>query len=1101
MISSRATVVAGSRTSAESSGGGTGNGNGNGAADAVARITQLEDPFDAVMRDTAVGAGMERDGMVGRVAEREAAAEERAASEPEYPMATGAQWYDASTLPPTSYDVYVLEDGTVVAMDDDGGVVQIISRRVEYPDHLGHVWDGEQVREVYELEDGTIVVVDDDGDVIGTMDSYSPNHTVIFGMGEVEIVPMGHPTYDTLVLDADTGEVIQTMDTGGVDSSAWAVSQNDGMPTMTYEPFGEDYVVHIDHRTGEVVAVVEAPGSEPEPAWNLLGIVSGGNGTGFSWNVGVTDGNITIDEDGFSANVGVGVDGVLDFETDVQIDEDGTRISVDGGVDGVAEGGFDLEVTDEGTRVGMDLDVTGVGSASFEFEADANGWSFAAEGEVGLPGIGTIGLGTAFGVEDGLAFAGVHASANVNLGIISVAGEMGLQFQETEDGFLLGGELNGQVGAFGAYLERERSLELEVGEDGFEITYSDRIAAGVHGVGEVGVGGSASTGYRDGEVVRGVSTTVDAESEHLGSAEAGASTHSHDGNDTWATSEGRKGRDTDDEDDDDTGGRDGRGSDGAPTTSAQDLFPPIRRTDSGSSSTSSTSTQADAVETAPAPGAPGAFGDRPRPDQLRERDDAGASAPDADGFEGRVGAGPIGRPDGRLDDGPLGGVGDGPLGRVGDGPLGRLDDGPLGRVGDGPLGRLDDGPLGRVGDGPLGRLGDGPDRADGTPDPDALTQTPTPARPGGRADDRTDDRTGDPPVQGAGDGPRPSTDGPSRAERGDRGDRGDDAAASEGGETREGGRAEARAEAQVEAQERAEAEARALAEERAQERAQERAEAEARAEAQAEAQERAEAEARAQARERAQERAEAEARAEAREEAREETLAEMQAQAQAEAREKAREEARERAEAEARAEAREEAREETLAEMQAQAQAEAREKAREEALERAEAEAREEARAEAREDAREEVRDEARDQARDEVRERAEERAEQEARGEDRGSFGNDDLTAAPAPRPLDRPAGDQADGREVADGEDGPRRTMDAPDPGESVTTIGAPPDLDAPIGEALPGTGGLQPIDFLNRPDAPVIGEEVRFELESNIDLDTVLGLEGPGDDLMDT
>jgi hypothetical protein len=472
--------------------------------------------------------------------------------EPDYPLDTGVDWTDYRSLPPTTYDMYQLEDGSIVAMDDDGDVVAVLMEPVEYPDTLGHVWDGEAVREVQELEDGTIVVVDENGNPIGELDSFDP--TLSSGnpaLGEVELVPLGPPSYDTLAVDPDTGEILGGYNTGGMNTSAGAIAANDGYPTQTYRPIGEDVVYHIDPRTGEVVDVVEI---EPEPSWSILGIVSGGNGTGFSWNLGITSGNVTINEDGFSAEVGVGIDGVLEGEVNVDI------------------GGGEVSFGASGEIYGV-----GSGSVGFEYE-DSGNWSFAAEGEVGLPGLGTVGAGLSFGQEDGLAYAHAHGSADVQLGLLDVSGSISADFQQTEDGFVVGAAMDGQVGAFGAYLERESSIELAVDDDGFELTYTDRIAAGHDLVGEVGVGGAVSGGVDDGEAIGGVAGTVDAESRHLGRAEAGVTVDSEDGVDTHAEAEGRnEGRADADEADADLG-------------SSADLFPTIRPTRSAETTTSPTAT-------------------------------------------------------------------------------------------------------------------------------------------------------------------------------------------------------------------------------------------------------------------------------------------------------------------------------------------------------------------------------------------------------------------------------------------------------------------------------------------------------------------------------
>ena len=161
-------------------------------------------------------------------------------------------------------------------------------------------------------------------------------------------------------------------------------------------------------------------------------------------------------DDGFHLNLGViGLD---------HSREDGLSFSV--GIDGVAEVDGHVEIDSDG-----DWNVSaGVKTPVLEAEAT-------------------------MGVEDGNAFVGARGAVDIDLGVISVEGEGGWMWQQTDGGWRFDAELDGRVGAFGAYVERDRTFGVEVDDGVVSGYYTDEVEVGYRDVtsGRIGGGIEADT--------------------------------------------------------------------------------------------------------------------------------------------------------------------------------------------------------------------------------------------------------------------------------------------------------------------------------------------------------------------------------------------------------------------------------------------------------------------------------------------------------------------------------------------------------------------------------------------------------------------------------
>ena len=357
-----------------------------------------------------------------------------------------AYYWGDTTHEGESVEEWILPDGTTILVNDDGQAVAI-----DYPPGGGPIYIGDityqgEPHAVYEMPGGVQVVINDDGDVIGQLDDLDYSITVPLGfftddnqdladgtLVTVTVTPLGPPTYDTVVVDAVTGEVYDTIETGN-DVLGVSVGQDGtdiGMEFSTYQPPGADYALVID-ASGTVVDTVNIP---VEPEWSILGIVEY-----------YEDGTVVIDV------------GAVEVSVDVIGPEGG--ISVD----------FDVLIAE--------------GTAGIEWNEDGS-WGF--DTGIGLDiGAVDVTVDVAFGQDaKGNGYLDMETTLEMTVGVLRIEGGQHFHAQQTDDGFELNVGMDGKVGAFGMYLSREQDLSFVLDKGGLTTTYQDTIGAGINGLGGV----------------------------------------------------------------------------------------------------------------------------------------------------------------------------------------------------------------------------------------------------------------------------------------------------------------------------------------------------------------------------------------------------------------------------------------------------------------------------------------------------------------------------------------------------------------------------------------------------------------------------------------
>ncbi|MEQ8437135.1 MAG: hypothetical protein RIB65_06550 [Ilumatobacter fluminis] len=370
--------------------------------------------------------------------EAEAAARAEAAANGD-PYYLGSDTHDGEPV-----DIYLMPDGATYMVNADGEVVAVAFP--EDPVYVGQVYSDDGALEVFELYNGEQVVVAD-GELVGTLDevdhsTFTVGGPMAVGMGlppdteafEAYTVPMGPPTYDTQVVNAETGEVVYELNTGNV-----APFQPEGEALATYDPPGADYTMWIDD--GEVINVVPNP---EEPEWSLLGII--------------------------------------------EYYEDGT-VSVDLAI---VEVDVDLIGPEKGISASVDLVFIEVG-AGVDWDSDGN-WSFEADAEIDL-GFAEAGGSLDVEWEDGEFSADVDAFVEMQLGLVTVQGEGSLGIDIGSDGVEITADGEVTLNAFGAYVGAAGEAAIAVGPGGFEMSGEAGFVGGHDWVGDWGlhVGGDFRT--------------------------------------------------------------------------------------------------------------------------------------------------------------------------------------------------------------------------------------------------------------------------------------------------------------------------------------------------------------------------------------------------------------------------------------------------------------------------------------------------------------------------------------------------------------------------------------------------------------------------------
>ncbi len=334
---------------------------------------------------------------------------------------------------------WVLPDGTTVLRDDDGDIVSVTYPPGGEPEYQGDmIFDGE-ICAIFELASGAIVAVNSDGDLVGFVDDLEPDSVDlepdtmwvdkflltddvedIGEMVEVYTQPKGPPSYDTVVVDAETGKTLTTWDTG---------SHNPYTGYSTYVPAGAETGFVIEP-SGNIVGIYDPP---PEEEWSILGVTY------------YDDGSVSVD---------LGV-------VDVNVDLTGSEMSIDVTVDIlVATVGAGLEWSEDGSWT-----FTG------EFDADVEGVAFGAGMEFGRD-------------DDGMAFFNGDTYVEMNLyGAFTLEGGQYLTFQQTDEGFESSMGLEGSLTGLGIYVEHNQDFTLVLDKAGLTGTYTDVIGLGIEGLG------------------------------------------------------------------------------------------------------------------------------------------------------------------------------------------------------------------------------------------------------------------------------------------------------------------------------------------------------------------------------------------------------------------------------------------------------------------------------------------------------------------------------------------------------------------------------------------------------------------------------------------
>ena len=306
--------------------------------------------------------------------EREAAAEraaEQAAKEAEMAEAHAngdPYMWETTTLDGETVEVWILADGSTVYYDRDTETVV----SMEWPPGEGPVYQGNMLYEgeavtVYELPDGTTVLVDEDGTTVGYGDDIVSDTFYDPAWGQVYAVPQGPPSYDTLLYDAETGEVLVKVNTGKETVVIEDVATAEVEVYSRYYPPGADYYLLIDE-TGAVVDQIEIP---PDEVLDVMGVLTV-----------YDDGNVVVDVGVATLQVDIiGPEGGISFEVDVAEDlfEDADWL-------GSVEAG--MEWDEDGFEMWAEADILEFGHVGAGMEVGKDGFEAWVEVESELEGIG-----------------------------------------------------------------------------------------------------------------------------------------------------------------------------------------------------------------------------------------------------------------------------------------------------------------------------------------------------------------------------------------------------------------------------------------------------------------------------------------------------------------------------------------------------------------------------------------------------------------------------------------------------------------------------------------------------------------------------------------
>ena len=333
---------------------------------------------------------------------------------------------------------WTLPDGTTVIVNDEGEAVSVEWPPGEGPVYIGDVLVGGEPHAVYELPTGTQIVVDDDGNTIGTLDDIDVDDTSVplywitgdkadaDEMVTVEVIPDPDGSYDTLIVDAETGEVLKELDTGS-EALGYNVGQTGTAGQeiyQTYVPPGSDYYLVIDS-DGNVVGTHPIP---EDPEWSLFGVVEYYEGGKVVVDLGATE--IAVDV--------VGPDGGISVDFDVLVAE---------------------------------------GTAGVEWNEDGS-WEFSTSVDVDA-GIAEIELDAAVGQDgEGMWHIDVETWMEMQTGGLNLEGGQHFHFQETDEGFEVNVGWEGKVSSFGFYVERAQDFTMVLDDEGGTFTYQDMIGAG-----------------------------------------------------------------------------------------------------------------------------------------------------------------------------------------------------------------------------------------------------------------------------------------------------------------------------------------------------------------------------------------------------------------------------------------------------------------------------------------------------------------------------------------------------------------------------------------------------------------------------------------------
>ncbi|HAP76377.1 MAG TPA: hypothetical protein DCR14_09875, partial [Acidimicrobiaceae bacterium] len=434
-----------------------------------------------------------------RAERRAAKAEKQAEMEEAHANGQPYLWEETTDWRGNEVEVWIYPDGTEVTTTppDANGQREVLD--VEYagdshPVFLGQIpVDGEYVS-VFEIPPwNTVIVVDADGNSLGTLEEFDDRIMTVdaamaaqaYGLdvddlgdtdgGTVNLMwqPMGPPTYDTQLVNADTGEVIIT-DNSGVQFDATTATMagyppEDGPYTQYQAPGNNEYYIVVS-ADGEIVnAYVDQPDEEWSVLWGLV--------------THYEDGTTTVDL------------GPLEFDVDIEGPEVGGAVRVDVGVAEVELGG--------------------------RYNVENGSWevNFSASADIGVAS-GSLDM-TVGEDADGHAYFDLEAEVEFMVGPVGVGLGAGVHYYETDDGYMLDVHAEGSASLLGAYAEAGWQGTIVADSEGAMVTQSTYVGAGIEGVGGIRLTGQSQVTFNeDGQVTGWTSgaglSAVDREGDELG---------------------------------------------------------------------------------------------------------------------------------------------------------------------------------------------------------------------------------------------------------------------------------------------------------------------------------------------------------------------------------------------------------------------------------------------------------------------------------------------------------------------------------------------------------------------------------------------------------